>query len=78
MQNISNDPRCNNDTVSGASVLLKQITFKLFCLLHIWTDILSNIDRINNSLQSKNTSIDTAYKMIKGLVNTVKNLRNSG
>jgi len=33
---------------------------------------------MNCSLQSKNISIDTAYKMIKGLVNIIKNLRNSG
>lgn len=78
LQNISNDSSCNKDTVSGASVLLNQITSKFLCLLHIWNDILSNIDRINCSLQSKNTSIDTAYKMIKGLVNTITNLRNSG
>jgi len=30
LQNISNDPSCNNDTVSGATILLKQITFKFF------------------------------------------------
>ncbi|XP_022177474.1 zinc finger MYM-type protein 1-like [Myzus persicae] len=78
LQNISNDPSCNNDTVSGATVLLKQITFKFLCLLHIWNDILSSIDKINCSLQSKNISIDTAYKIIKGLVNIIKNLRNSG
>lgn len=78
LQNISKDSSCNIDTVSGASVLISQITFKFLCPLHIWNKVLSNIDKINCSLQTKNISIDCAHKMIKGLVNIIKNMRDNG
>ena len=67
----------NSDTASGAKRLLKAVDFKFICLLCMWSRILTLIDRINKSLQAKHLSVLDASKMVKGLVDTLKNLRDS-
>ena len=77
-QDISEDSSLNPDTVSGVKDLLNQIDFEFICLLDIWCKILTLMDRENNSLQSKVISVDAASKTLKGLVNSIQNLREKG
>jgi hypothetical protein len=77
-QNISEDSSLNPDTVSGAKDLLNQIDFEFICLLDMWCKILTLMDRENNNLQSKSMSVDVASKRLKGLVNSIQNLREKG
>uniref|UniRef100_A0A2S2QTP2 Zinc finger MYM-type protein 1 n=1 Tax=Sipha flava TaxID=143950 RepID=A0A2S2QTP2_9HEMI len=78
LQNISKDSSNNTETISGAKILLEQINVKFICLLHVWKDILVNIDKVNCSLQSKNISIDCANIMLKGLLTIMKQMRDTG
>lgn len=64
LQSISNDSSNNIETISGANNLLVQINIKFICILHVWNDILIDIDKVNCSLQSKNMSIDCANIML--------------
>ena len=59
---ISTDSSLNAETLCGAKELIKQFDFVFLCLLDLWYQILSLIDRENQSLQSKNISVDTASK----------------
>ena len=54
---ISTDPSLNAETLSGAKDLIKQFDFVFLCLLDLWYQILSLIDRENQSFQSKNISV---------------------
>jgi hypothetical protein len=64
---ISTNDNLNKETTAGAKIILKQINFNFFCLLHIWNNISMVIDRVNCSLQDKRVSIDIATNIIKGL-----------
>ena len=77
LQKMSTDVSVNSDTASGAKRLLKAIDFKFICLLCMWSRILTLIDRINKSLQAKHLSLLDASKMVKGLAETINNLRDS-
>ena len=76
---MSTDKSMNSDTASGAKRLLKAVglDFKFICLLCMWSRILTPSDRINKSLQAKHLSVLDASKMVKRLVDTLKNLRDS-
>lgn len=75
---MSNDETLSMDTIEGAKYLLRLLNFKIFILLDIWDLILTQIDLINCSLQSKNQTIDTASFMLKGLISSIINIRNNG
>ena len=77
LHKMSTDKSVNSDTASGAKRLLKAVDFKFICLLCMWSRILTLIDRINKSLQAKHLSVLDASKMVKGLVDTLTNLRDS-
>lgn len=77
LQCISNDKTLSVDTIDGAKSLLRLLNFKMFILLNIWDLILTQIDLVNCSLQSKNQTIDTASLMLKGLVSSIMNMRNN-
>lgn len=78
LQNFSNDSSNNYETISGAKILLEQINVKFLCLLHVWKDILVNVDKVNCSLQLKNISINCANIMLKGLLTIMKQMRDTG
>lgn len=48
------------------------------CLLDLWCEILSLVDRENQSFQSKNISVDTAFKQLSGLFTLIQNLQDQG
>jgi hypothetical protein len=75
---ISTDSNLNAETVSGAKDLIKQIDFIFICLLNLWCQILSLIDRENKCLQSKNISVDIASKKLGGLVTSIQYMRDQG
>ena len=77
LHKMSTDKSVNSDTASGAKRLLKAVDFKFICLLCMWSRILTLIDRINKSLQAKHLSVLDASKMVKGLVDSLTNLRDS-
>ena len=68
----------NAETLCGAKELIKQFDFVFLCLLDLWYQILSLIDRENQSLQSKNISVDTASKHLSGLAKSIQNLKEQG
>lgn len=74
---MSNDESLSVDTIEGAKCLLRLFNFKIFILLDIWDLILTQIDLINCSLQSKNQTVDTASVMLKGLISSIMNIRNN-
>ncbi|XP_016661805.1 uncharacterized protein LOC103310064 [Acyrthosiphon pisum] len=78
LQCMSNDESLSADTMEGAKCLLRLFNFKIFILLDIWDLILTQIDLINCSLQSKNQTVDTASFMLKGLISSIMNIRNNG
>ena len=75
---ISTDSSFNAETLCGAKELIKQLDFVFLCLLDLWYQILSLIDRENQSLQSKNISVDTASKNLSGLVKSIQNMKEQG
>ncbi|KAF0725760.1 zinc finger MYM-type protein 1-like [Aphis craccivora] len=75
---MSNDESLSVDTIEGAKCLLRLLNFKIFILLNIWDLILTQIDIVNCSLQSKNQTVDTASFMLKGLILSIINIRNNG
>lgn len=78
LNDIIHDTSCNVETVAGAKDLVKQIDLSFLCLLDLWCQILTLIDRDNRSLQSKNISVDAASKLVRGLVASIQNLRDKG
>lgn len=75
---MSNDETLSVDTIEGAKCFLRLLNFKIFILLDIWDLILTQIDLINSSLQSKKQTVDTASIMLKGLISSIINIRNNG
>jgi len=75
---ISTDSSLNAETLCGAKELIKQFDFVFLCLLDLWYQILPLIERENQSLQSKNISVDTASKHLSGLVKSIQNLKEQG
>ena len=71
---ISQDSSLNAETVSGAKDLVEQIDFTFLCLLDMWYQILSLIDRVNRSLQAKTISVDVASKQLRGLIASIQML----
>lgn len=65
----------STDSVSSAQSLIKLIDFQFICLLTVWNQILSNIDKVNSILQYKTQSIERAAKHIDGLHKYLKNFR---
>ena len=47
LQKMTNNQEWNNDTVYGASSIIKNIDFKFICLLHMWSEILISVDYTN-------------------------------
>ena len=78
LKEISTDSNLNAETVSGAKDLIKQFDFVFICLLDLLRQILSLIDRKNQSFQSKNISVDTGCKLLGGLVTSIQYLRDQG
>lgn len=65
----------NAETIATAKSVLSNVDFKFLCTLHVWTRILTAIDRVNQCLQYKNVTIDRAAKMIEGLTKQIQNIR---
>ncbi|XP_025414186.1 zinc finger MYM-type protein 1-like [Sipha flava] len=61
LQNIS-DSELNLETKSTAKNLLQLINFDFLCLLNIWNQILSSIDRVNQALQNKSLSLEKSFQ----------------
>jgi len=76
LQNIS-DSELNLETKSTAKNLLKLINFDFLCLLNIWNQILSSIDRVNQALQNKSLSLEKASNMLLGLKNNLQEIRDT-
>ena len=57
---------------------IKQFDFVFLCLLDLWNQILPLIEGENQSLQSKNISVDTASKHLSGLVKSIQNMKEQG
>lgn len=77
LKELTNKDKFNNDTVFGASNLIKQIDYKFICLLQLWGRILSVVDKINVALQKHDVTVDTAHRFIDGLIDTLKEMRTS-
>lgn len=57
---------------------MKHLDFNFFCLLDLWNEILTTINRVNLALQKKSLTIDSATKMVKGLILSIQAMRNEG
>lgn len=67
----------NYDTIDGCNKILRLIDLKFLCLLNIWNKILTHIDKINKSLQTKDITIDMASKMLNGLYDSIQEIRDN-
>lgn len=76
LQNIS-DSELNLETKSTAKNLLQLINFDFLCLLNIWNQILSSIDRVNQALQNKSLSLEKASNLLLGLKNALQEIRDT-
>ena len=75
---MSENQSLPKESITGAIDLLKHIDFNFFCLLHVWDEVLKTINRVNIALQNKKLTIDSATKMIKGLIVSIQLMRNEG
>ena len=58
--------------ISDAESLILQIDYRFICLLVFWNDVLSNLDCVNLSFQSKTISVDLTNSLLKMLQNVRK------
>lgn len=65
------------ETKSTAKNLLQLINFDFLCLLNIWNQILSSIDRVNQALQNKSLSLEKASNLLLGLKNGLQEIRDT-
>ncbi|XP_060865965.1 zinc finger MYM-type protein 1-like [Metopolophium dirhodum] len=78
LKEMSENPKLPKEVILGATNLLKHLDFNFFCLLDLWNEILTTINRVNLALQKKSLTIDSATKMVKGLILSVQTMRNEG
>jgi len=67
----------NYDTIDGCNQILRLIDLKFLCLLNIWNKIPTHIDKTNESLQTKDITIDMASKMLNGLYDFIQEIRDN-
>ncbi|KMQ87036.1 zinc finger mym-type protein 1-like protein [Lasius niger] len=73
--NVLTSDTFNAETIATAKFLLISINYKFVCTLIVWARILAAIDRVNQSLQLKNVTVDRGAKMIQGLTKQIQNFR---
>lgn len=78
LKEMSENSNLPKEVILGATNLLKHLDFNFFCLLYLWNEILTTINRVNLALQKKSLTIDSATKMVKGLILSIQTMRNEG
>lgn len=78
LNEMTDREKWNLETTVGAQTIIKQINYKFLCLLQLWERILVSIDKISKALQKETVSMDKASKMIKGLSETIQEIRDEG
>jgi len=78
LKEMSENSNLPKEVILGATNLLKHLDFNFFCLLNLWNEILTTINRVNLALQNKSLTIDSATKMVKGLILSIQTMRNEG
>lgn len=78
LKEMSENSNLPKEVILGATNLLKHLDFNFFCLLYLWNEILTTINRVNLALQKKSLPIDSATKMVKGLILSIQTMQNEG